>query len=181
MFFFFQAEDGIRDVAVTGVQTCALPIFLTGGFALVLLAANIGLVLFASIRAQKLATAQLEFVASVSHELLTPLSAIYCSGQNAKDGLLQTKADLAAHGSIVTSQARQLIDLVKQNLLFAATESGTNRYTMRPVQVSEILHDVRNSIGMLIEESGSSIEYAVPAGLPNVTGDLSVLTQCLRN
>ena len=24
---FFQAEDGIRDVAVTGVQTCALPIF----------------------------------------------------------------------------------------------------------------------------------------------------------
>src|SRR2546429_3838009 len=27
-FFFFQAEDGIRDVAVTGVQTCALPICL---------------------------------------------------------------------------------------------------------------------------------------------------------
>src|SRR2546422_9387611 len=26
MYFFFQAEDGIRDVAVTGVQTCALPI-----------------------------------------------------------------------------------------------------------------------------------------------------------
>src|SRR5256884_4576690 len=29
-FFFFQAEDGIRDVAVTGVQTCALPILLGG-------------------------------------------------------------------------------------------------------------------------------------------------------
>src|SRR2546429_7163319 len=27
VFFFFQAEDGIRDVAVTGVQTCALPIY----------------------------------------------------------------------------------------------------------------------------------------------------------
>src|SRR5258706_8645668 len=26
-FFFFQAEDGIRDWSVTGVQTCALPIF----------------------------------------------------------------------------------------------------------------------------------------------------------
>src|SRR2546429_5982108 len=36
-FFFFQAEDGIRDVAVTGVQTCALPISLAaaqlGGWA----------------------------------------------------------------------------------------------------------------------------------------------------
>src|SRR5256885_3224143 len=30
-FFFFQAEDGIRDYKVTGVQTCALPIL--NGFA----------------------------------------------------------------------------------------------------------------------------------------------------
>src|SRR5436305_12718862 len=30
-FFFFQAEDGIRDADVTGVQTCALPIFLAAG------------------------------------------------------------------------------------------------------------------------------------------------------
>src|SRR2546425_4447566 len=28
LFFFFQAEDGIRDKLVTGVQTCALPILL---------------------------------------------------------------------------------------------------------------------------------------------------------
>src|SRR3712207_7345913 len=26
-YFFFQAEDGIRDIGVTGVQTCALPIY----------------------------------------------------------------------------------------------------------------------------------------------------------
>src|SRR6266705_5327671 len=30
-FFFFQAEDGIRDRTVTGVQTCALPISPRGG------------------------------------------------------------------------------------------------------------------------------------------------------
>src|SRR5947208_13419993 len=37
-FFFFQAEDGIRDDLVTGVQTCALPIYLCskrGGLATV--------------------------------------------------------------------------------------------------------------------------------------------------
>src|SRR5438093_11850045 len=32
-FFFFQAEDGIRDWSVTGVQTCALPIFFWVGIA----------------------------------------------------------------------------------------------------------------------------------------------------
>src|SRR2546430_9876891 len=31
-FFFFQAEDGIRDLTVTGVQTCALPIFTAVAF-----------------------------------------------------------------------------------------------------------------------------------------------------
>src|SRR5437762_8075292 len=31
VFFFFQAEDGIRDTSVTGVQTCALPILVDGG------------------------------------------------------------------------------------------------------------------------------------------------------
>src|SRR5438132_8740681 len=30
-FFFFQAEDGIRDHCVTGVQTCALPIWVFRG------------------------------------------------------------------------------------------------------------------------------------------------------
>src|SRR5215217_7626587 len=33
LFFFFQAEDGIRDIGVTGVQTCALPIALITGLA----------------------------------------------------------------------------------------------------------------------------------------------------
>src|SRR2546427_6955844 len=33
-FFFFQAEDGIRDLTVTGVQTCALPIYHGAGVAL---------------------------------------------------------------------------------------------------------------------------------------------------
>src|SRR5256886_17185717 len=39
LFFFFQAEDGIRDLTVTGVQTCALPIypvFMTASFAFAL-------------------------------------------------------------------------------------------------------------------------------------------------
>src|SRR2546430_3344419 len=33
VFFFFQAEDGIRDLTVTGVQTCALPISVRGASA----------------------------------------------------------------------------------------------------------------------------------------------------
>jgi len=154
---------------------------LIGGVTLLLLGVNIGLILFASRRAENLARAQMEFVASTSHELLTPLAAIYCSGQNAKDGLLQTKEDLVAHGSIVTTQARQLIDLVKQNLLFAYTRRGTHRFALRPLQVSEILQNVRTNVAILVEESKCNVRYEVPPGLPRVVSDLSGLTQCLQN
>src|SRR5690606_39717515 len=44
-FFFFQAEDGIRDFHVTGVQTCALPIYLNnhqGSFPVVVTSACAG-------------------------------------------------------------------------------------------------------------------------------------------
>jgi signal transduction histidine kinase len=154
---------------------------LIGGVVLLLLAVNISLILFASHRAQKLATAQMEFVAAASHELLTPLSAIYCSGQNAQDGLLQTKSDLIAHGTIITMQARQLIDLVKQNLMFAATESDTSRFVLRPLQVSEILQSVRKNVAFLAEEDQCTIEYEVQPGLPTVMGDLTNLTHCMQN
>src|SRR5216684_5718167 len=56
-FFFFQAEDGIRDVAVTGVQTCALPI-------LGLIAGSAGSVA-AALATDKRTTAQILTMASV--------------------------------------------------------------------------------------------------------------------
>jgi signal transduction histidine kinase len=140
-----------------------------------------GLIIFASRRAHKLAKLQLDFVASVSHELLTPLTAIYCTGQNAKDGLVETKTDSIAHGSIITSQARQLIDLVKEILLFASTENGTNRYTLRPLDVLGILQCVHKNVAVLVEGAGFNVEQQVPAGIPYVMGDLSALSHCLQN
>src|SRR2546421_7308777 len=43
-FFFFQAEDGIRDLIVTGVQTCALPIYWTGRFSFTFAVSLLGLI-----------------------------------------------------------------------------------------------------------------------------------------
>jgi len=154
---------------------------LTGGVVLVLLAANIGLIVFESHRAEKLATAQMEFVASTSHELLTPLSAIYCSGQNAKDGLLHTKEDVEAHGAIVTGQARQVIDLIKQNLSFAASSSDVERFTLRPLEVRDLLQQVQQNMAIVAEQGECNVRYEAETGLPCVVGDRTGLAQCVQN
>src|SRR2546430_13410618 len=49
VFFFFQAEDGIRDLTVTGVQTCALPISLLAFSALNYLPVLLSLTLFITV------------------------------------------------------------------------------------------------------------------------------------
>jgi signal transduction histidine kinase len=151
-----------------------------GGVVLLLLAASMGLVVIASQRAQRLAKLQLDFVTSVSHELLTPVAAIFSTGQNIRDGLIEGRSDLLLHGSIITTQARQLKDLVDQILLFASTESQ-NRYILRPLQVSEVLQCVSKNVAVLVDEGGFVFEQHVEADLPYVMGDLSALSHCLTN
>jgi len=167
------------------LQTIAADIWrrniLTGGVLLLLLIIDMGLIVIASRRAHKLAKLQLNFVASVSHELLTPLAAIYCTGQNAMDGLIQAKPDLIEHGSIITGQTRQLIDLVRQILMFASTDSGTSRYSLRPLSVAEILQCVRRDVAVLVDGAGFRVEEHVEPGLPFIMGDLQAISHCLQN
>src|SRR3712207_8459906 len=47
--FFFQAEDGIRDIGVTGVQTCALPIYPHRGVGLFLVLSSLILLILAAV------------------------------------------------------------------------------------------------------------------------------------
>jgi signal transduction histidine kinase len=154
---------------------------LIGSVVLSLLTCGMVLIIFATRRAEKFAKLQLDFVASVSHELLTPLAAIYCTGQNFMDGLVRTKADSDAHASIITVQARQLTDLVKQILLFASTENGTIRYTLRPLHVLGILEGVRRNVAVLVEGNGFEVDQQVEPGLPSVMGDLSAISHCVQN
>ena len=169
----------------TPLQTIAADIWrrniMTGGVVLLLLTIDMGLIVIASRRAHNLAKLQLNFVASVSHELLTPLAAIYCSGQNAQDGLLMAKSDVMEHGSLVTGQTRQLIALVKEILLFASTDNGTNRYSLRPLSVAEIIQCVRKDTAVLVDGGGFAVEEHIDQGLPLVTGDLRALSHCLQN
>jgi len=125
-----------------------------------------------------LAKLQMDFVASVSHELRTPLAAILSAGQNITDGFAP---DLDLYGSIITGQARQLIDLVDQILLFASMKHDKESYLLRPLEVTEALEQVRRNAVALFEQSGFAVEFQVQESLPRVYGDMGLLSRCLQN
>jgi len=139
------------------------------------------LIVVATRRAQKLAQLRLDFVANISHELLTPIAAIHSVAQNQMDGLCDTKADSIVNGANITGQARQLADMVKQILLFASTQNGSIRYILCPLDVSDIIKNVRKNVAMLVESNGFQVYQQVQEGLPKVMGDLPALSQCMQN
>jgi signal transduction histidine kinase len=154
---------------------------LTSGVVLLLLTCGMFLIVVATRRAQKLSQLRLDFVANISHELLTPIAAIHSVAQNQMDGLCDTKADSILNGSNITGQTRHLADMVKQILLFASTQNGSVRYTLRPLDVSDIINNVRKNVAALLESNGFQVYPQVPEGLPKVMGDLPALSQCLQN
>jgi signal transduction histidine kinase len=150
------------------------------GVVLMLLAVNIGVLTFASYRAQSFAELQMDFVASVSHELRTPLSAIFSAGENIQDGVVR-KEDMAYYGSLVIAQCRQLMNQVDRVLLFASIRAGKDRYTLRPLEVPEILSCVRKNMAAFITEKSCIMEERVEPGIPPALGDMQAVCGCLEN
>ena len=108
-------------------------------------------------------------------------AAVFSASENIKDGFVQEKKDLKFYGSILTSQARRLIDLVDRILLFASTRSGKTQYVLRPLKVPDILQAVRKNVTEVIEEAGCILDEQIEPGLPPVSGDLSAVCACLQN
>jgi signal transduction histidine kinase len=150
------------------------------GVVLMLLAVNIGVLTFATYRAHSFAGLQMDFVASVSHELRTPLSAIFSAGENIQDGVVR-KEDMAHYGSLVIGQCRQLMNQVDRVLLFASIRSGKDRYTLRPLEVPEILSCVRKNMSAFIAEQSCVVEERIEPGIPPVLGDMQAVCGCLEN
>jgi two-component system sensor histidine kinase SenX3 len=154
---------------------------ITEALVLLLLMASMTLVVVATHRAQRLAKLEMEFVASVSHELRTPLSAIFSAGENIADGFIDGKAALKRYGTIITSQATQLIDLVDKVLLFAGTRDGSQHYQWKLLPLQEIIKAVNENIAGLVQERECTVETSLHRDLPYISGDRSALTQCLQN
>jgi signal transduction histidine kinase len=129
----------------------------------------------------QLAKLQMDFVASISHELRTPLAVIRSAAENIADGVVEGKDQLAKYGSVIRNQSRQMTELVNQILLFVSTRERKSGYSMKSLEVSDIINSALESTSELAREAGFVVEHQVEPGLPHVMGDLAALSRCLQN
>ncbi|MBZ5661179.1 MAG: HAMP domain-containing histidine kinase [Acidobacteriia bacterium] len=164
----FVADSRRRDLAI--------------GFGMLfLLVISIAILIITSMRAQRLAKLQMDFVTAVSHELRTPLTVISSAAENIAHGVVEGKSQLEQYGTVIGNQARKLFDMVEQILLFAAIREGHQRYNLRPIEVAEILDAALSSTAGLVRTARFQVEQEIEPNLPQILGDLSALSQCLQN
>jgi hypothetical protein len=90
---------------------------------------------------------------------------IFSAGENIRDGYVSGQQDLKFCGTILTSHARRLIELVDRILLFASTRAGSKKYSITRVAVPEILTAVRNNMKDVIAEEGYTLEENIDSKL----------------
>ncbi|HEX9942288.1 MAG TPA: HAMP domain-containing sensor histidine kinase [Thermoanaerobaculia bacterium] len=171
-------RDGSLEQAVAAVRHRNLVVSLG---VLALLAATMGLLVAAAQRTQRLARQQIEFVAGVTHELNTPLTAMRSAGQNLADGVVTDPGQVRRYGVLIESEGRRLSNLVGQALEFAGIQSGRRVYHPRPVSVEEVLDGALDDCRWLLEEKRIAVEKDVSPGLPPVLADPAALRRAVQN
>ena len=169
-------SGSLRD-AVAGMRRKNLAL---GFGVLLVLAASVVMLIIWTQRIQSLVKREMDFVAGVSHELLTPVSVICSAAENLADGVVDAKPLVREYGVVIRNEGLQLSAMVKQILLFAARERG-HLYDFRRVQIGEAIECALAQLAALIEANKFTIEKQIEPNLPPVLADPAALTQCLQN
>lgn len=124
--------------------------------------------------------AQRDFVANVSHDLKTPLTAISGWSQALLDGAADSSDDRQRAAATIYDEANRMDRMVSQLLELARLESGQLQMTTQPVDLGEVLADVHRS--QLPRARARQIELVLDARPGQlVMGDPDRLVQIFTN
>ncbi len=153
------------------------------GHLALLLAATIlvlGIAVGSSRREALLARARSDFIAGVSHDLRMPLAQILLASETLAMRRERDEEQRLTLSSSIVREARRLVALVDNVLLFSRSGAVELRARLEPVPVNELLADVAEAAQLAIDDAGHTLEvrHAEPLA---VLGDRQLLRQALIN
>src|SRR4030081_1780108 len=122
-----------------------------------------------------------DFVANVSHEFKTPLTAIQGFAETLLGGALDDKKNRTRFMEIIKEHAQRLARLTDDLLKLSRIEAGRLDLESRPVSVEALVNGCVETARLNAESRGLRIAVELPEGLPPVRGDAVQLDEVLQN
>ena len=122
-----------------------------------------------------------DFVANVSHEFKTPLTAIRGFAETLLGGAMRDKQNSLRFLQIIRDHAVRMGRLTEDLLKLSLIEAGKLELNMQPVSVAELIDPSVEIIRPRAEQKGLTLVTECPSALPPVLGDGNRLREVIQN
>ena len=128
-----------------------------------------------------LAAVRADFVATVTHELKTPLATIRAAGETIARGRVRTEPDLKRYAGILVREERRLTRLVNNLLAYSRVTDVTQVYTFEPQEPGALIAEATRGFRRQLADGSVDLQVSVPSDIPLVRADRTALVLALDN
>jgi two-component system, OmpR family, phosphate regulon sensor histidine kinase PhoR len=122
-----------------------------------------------------------DFVANVSHEFRTPLTAIQGFAETLLSGALDDPANRRRFVEIIREHAMRLARLTEDLLKLSRIEAGQLKLDFRPVSVTQLIESCVETAQLKAAPRKLALQVQLPEQLPLARGDANTLQEVLQN
>ena len=146
-------------------------------------AMSLGVFLVAGAAAREVRVAEIKsnFVASVSHDLKTPLALIQLFAETLELGRVRTPERAQEYYRIINGEAKKLTRLIENILDFSRMEAGLRPYRMEPANLSEVVTRVLARMETQFAQGHFVVQTDMAPALPRVLADEGATEQAIEN
>jgi two-component system phosphate regulon sensor histidine kinase PhoR len=130
---------------------------------------------------RRLERARRDFIANISHEFKTPLTAIQGFAETLLGGALNDSKNRRRFLEIIREHALRLGRLTEDLLKLAQIEAGQVQRDIRPVSIAEIIDPCMEVSRIKAEQKGLTLEAKYDGDLPLLSGDVRSFHEILQN
>ncbi len=128
-----------------------------------------------------IAAVRADFVATVTHELKTPLSTIRAVGETLVRGRIKTDQDLKRYAKMLVREERRLTRLVNNLLAYSRVTDVTEVYSFEPHDPGALITEAIQGFRRQLADSGFSLDVSVAPDIPAVKADRTAIVLALDN
>jgi signal transduction histidine kinase len=122
-----------------------------------------------------------QFVASVSHELKTPLTAIRMFAETLSLGRSRDEHTQSEYLETIVNESERLARLVDNVLDFSKIEQGKKIYRLRPTRLEDVAGSAVRAMQFPLAQSGFQLNFSVQPDLPELSADADAIQQAVLN